>query len=194
MSASPSYPSEPSDPPFIFRRIEHELEVKDAASTTFGTVDTYEIEALRRCRFFEHRYTWSGSGVEIPPTVAHPHALHGPLLKSDDSTIFLIAFDRDLVPGELETIRFEQRFIDRRAQFRPYLGKAVEYEIASLRLAVKLPMALRRNVRPCIHLASDPPGLMDEPPKYTWDETGDRYMLTIENPPIGHRYAIHWID
>lgn len=184
----------PSEPPFSLLEVTHELVVDDASSSTITTRDEYVIQVTKQCRFFEHRYRWSGAGVEIDPIIESPNKLHGPLLRSGDTTIFLIAFDRDLQPGDRERVAFTQEFIDRLQQFKPFLGKAVHLEIDRLTLRVGLPDELIGYAKPCVHPIGEPPVHMSSPPPFDWSLDRDNGVCELVSaaPNVGTRYAIQW--
>lgn len=190
---------QPTEPPFECCQITHHYEVLDDASTTHRAEDTYWLRARSWFRFFEHRYRWTGSGVERPPRVlpssddVHSayYRIHGPLIRDGENRIFLIDMARDVAPDEDVTVRFEQDLIDHHETFEPRLRKTIRTPIDKLILQVLLPPALRANVRATVRdLVTEAPAAAPVALAPEGDEGVFRYE--IDSPVVGQRYAIEW--
>ncbi len=190
----------PSEPPFDSLEILHRYEVLDDAATTHRALDVYHICALRRFRFFEHRYRWTGSGIEREPRVlpsdddehSSDYRLHGPLLRTGANRLFLVDLARDVTPGELVTVAFEQDLIDHHETFEPRLRKTVRSTMEKLILEVSLPPALRVNVRAVVYelvtdQVSSPPVALSPVPT----DSGT-FQYSVASPLVGSQYAIEW--
>jgi hypothetical protein len=182
----------------------HELEVVDLRARTIRTRHLLHIIAVRRARFFERRFTWTGRGVEKEPQFhsgqsafgRQTHRLHGPILSEGMRRLFLIDLGRDLEPGEEEQIEFEQTFIDTAGTFQPVLGCRVPDPMAAGEIVLQVTLPARADVTAhrethfidqdtCIDRELLVPSIADDTGRHV-------YRYDIRSSEVGKLYRIAW--
>lgn len=130
------------------RSMSHHLRVLSPDHRTVLTRHKFKLEAERETRFFQRKYTWSGTGIENRPVVepnpdgvGHAtHKLHGSVIINPGNTrLMLVDLGRTLVPKDEVDLEVSHRFVDTGGTFERYLGARAFLGCSDIDLTVTLP-------------------------------------------------------
>lgn len=130
------------------RSLSHHLRVLSFDHRTVLTRHEFRLEAHRETRFFQRKYTWTGTGIENRPVVdpnpdgvGHAtHKLQGPVVTAAGNTrLMLVDLGRNLLPKDEVALGVSHRFVDTGGTFNRHLGAQAFEGCGHIELAVTLP-------------------------------------------------------
>lgn len=134
----------------------HEMRVLDASAMTIHTRHRYDLRCIATTRFFQRRFTWTGTGIEAQPVIEpaedeaghRMHNLHGPVIREGNNrNLMVVDLGRTLDVGDEVSVEMSHRFVDTGGKFVRYVGQKAPAGMRSLDLRLLLPPALPAQVR-----------------------------------------------
>jgi hypothetical protein len=191
------------EPGFRVVKVAHTYTVLDSRWTSIRTAHRFELEALRRERFFMRSYVWNNEvGIEKPPIITtgknpsgtSSHRLQGPVISGEHgSRLAVIDLGRVFSIGEPETLKLEHFFVRTNPDDHGFVGHIAVTGCAEIALEAFLPV--RDDLRPrvmCGHVGAK--GWKENDTIIPIAEAGSRlhFRHVIANPEPGMRYRISW--
>jgi len=193
------------DDGFTRREVSHHLTVVDPSFMTIKSRHTYVLVADRQSRFFQRRYSWTGSGDETPPVVSsgidqmghRNHKLQGPVVsEKDNGRLLVVDLGRTLAKGDSETVVIEHSFVDTGQTFKPYMGHLAYTGCKKISIAVSVPKNLsvtaEFEVRKGSSDHSSAREVLEGLPEQDDLLELVRFEKVISKPVPGEHYAIVW--
>lgn len=194
-----------SDSEYIFAKVSasHTLEVLDDSCTTFRSEHIFLIQAQLRSRFFNRRFSWTGSDDDEEPILettydkwGHPmHKIHGPVIREGPWRIVLVDLGRTLEVGEEDLLHFHHRLRDLNGKFEPYLEHSPKPGTKKIVLKVILPESLAHDVVFDERMFDTDKVMHSEPLSgNSLDATRKLFAREIPNPvQLNRAYRIRWV-
>lgn len=194
------------DTGFVRERTSLQVEIADSKCITMRIRHRLTLRATRLGRFFEWRYSWTGSGIEKPVQMVsgadefghYYHKIHGPIIAIEQSRIAVVDLGRDYEQGETVEIELKQTLLDLDRAMRPFLGHDVYEGCKQVQLRLICPKGMNLRVRrvraprdnpTTTSGSSDCPGV-DLPEGKYGDST--LYEWLVESPTPGFNYRLEW--
>lgn len=193
---------EPLQRVFSQVNVEHCFEVLDDNSSTFRSDLVLHIRAEMPARFYDYRYTWTGTDHTDATEIDCEHdlwgqplqRLHGPVIREGATRTIVVDLGRTLEKGAMTTIRLRHNPRDMEKTFQPIAGFRAKPGTEKIVLEVILPESLAKGATYRETMSDtnhdvDKVSLMGEP------LAGKRikYSKTILTPAQTNRlYQINW--